>query len=216
LIWLPWLRQDEIAGVEAGDCSHACETSTKGRLMLPFQKSVAGWGAIASLAGLVAGCSSDVSISNINLLPRIETLAQQRLSYSAPNHDFELPPLTPADLIGPEGQCSTPGAEAASGVPNTADGGSTVGGAGPSQGGVALQMSECEVMRRAGIPEKFEIGTNERRERTVVLTYLQGPRPGIYNFAEGRLVSIERAPSQPAAVKPQKSPTKTVKKPAPV
>jgi hypothetical protein len=79
----------------------------------------------------------------------------------------------------------------------------------PSAGGIGLDMTECEVVSRAGPPEKLDFGTNERSERTVVVTYIQGPRPGIYRFTAGRLTSVERAPEPPAPpkpVRPQKKP----------
>ena len=60
-------------------------------------------------------------------------------------------------------------------------------------------MTECDVVRRAGPVEKIDFGVNERGERTVTLTYMRGPMPGIYRFAGGRLVSIERAPAPPPA-----------------
>ena len=69
------------------------------------------------------------------------------------------------------------------------------------QGGIALQMTECDVVWRAGATEKIEFGNNERGERAVMLTFTRGPRPGVYRFAGGRLVSIERAPAPPAAAK---------------
>ncbi len=69
-------------------------------------------------------------------------------------------------------------------------------------GGIALQMTECDVVRRAGAPEQVQIGTNERGERTAVITYIRGSRPGIYHFAAGRLTSIERAP-EPVGTRPQ-------------
>jgi hypothetical protein len=69
--------------------------------------------------------------------------------------------------------------------------------------GIALQMTECEVVQRAGNPEGIEFG-NEGGERSVVLTYTAGARPGIYRFGGGRLYSIERAPEPAGAAKPQK------------
>jgi hypothetical protein len=75
-------------------------------------------------------------------------------------------------------------------------------------------MTECDVVRRAGPVEKVDLGANERGERSLVLTYLRGPLPGIYRFTGGRLLSIERAPTAPAAPeKPQKT-TNGGKKPA--
>jgi hypothetical protein len=67
-------------------------------------------------------------------------------------------------------------------------------------------------VRRAGPVEKIDIGADERGERTVVLTYLQGPSPGVYRFAGGRLVSIERTPGPPPG--PAKSQKPAAKKPA--
>ncbi len=68
-------------------------------------------------------------------------------------------------------------------------------------------MTECDVVKRAGIAGRVEIGANERRERTATLTYINGERPGIYNFTDGRLTSMELGPEPPA-------PPKTAKKPA--
>lgn len=67
---------------------------------------------------------------------------------------------------------------------------------------IALDMTECDIVKRAGHPEKIDFGANERSERTVVLTYIRGPRPGIYHFTAGRLTSIERAPAPPPPPKP--------------
>jgi hypothetical protein len=70
------------------------------------------------------------------------------------------------------------------------------------QGGIALEMTECQVARRLGRADRVEMGANERNERAVTLTYLQGERPGIYRFVAGRLVSMERAPEPPPPPKP--------------
>ena len=40
---------------------------------------------------------------------------------------------------------------------------------------IALEMTECDVVKRAGLAERVEIGSNERGERTATLTYLQRP-----------------------------------------
>ena len=63
---------------------------------------------------------------------------------------------------------------------------------------IALEMTECDVVKRAGVAERVEIGTNDRRERTATLTYISGQRPGIYNFVDGRLKSMELGPEPPA------------------
>jgi len=77
--------------------------------------------------------------------------------------------------------------------------------------GIALAMTECQVVGVAGYTDRVEIGANERGERAVTLTYLSGERPGIYRFRNGRLVSMERVAEPPQP----KRPTKTAKsKPA--
>jgi hypothetical protein len=141
---------------------------------------------VALLAPVLGGCSSDINWSDIKLLPKAESLNQGSLSYSGQREDFTPPPAGQDELVGPEGQC--PG-----GASETAG------------GGVSLQMTECEIVRRVGAPERVDIGGNERGERAVVLTYIVGPRPGVYRFASGRLKSIERAPEPPPAARPQRA-----------
>jgi hypothetical protein len=81
--------------------------------------------------------------------------------------------------------------------------------------GIGLSMTECDVVRRAGTPEKVELGRNERAERALTLTYIKGTRPGIYKFVEGRLVVIERAPEPPAPPKPVRPVKPAKQKPKP-
>jgi len=81
----------------------------------------------------------------------------------------------------------------------------------PVAGGIALGMTECQTVQRAGTPSNVAISAGEKGERKVVLTYLGGPWPGIYTFTSGRLKVVERAPEQPKPVKA--APKKTPKKP---
>jgi hypothetical protein len=75
--------------------------------------------------------------------------------------------------------------------------------AGPT--GIALQMTECQVIAVAGYTERVEIGADPRGQRQVTLTYLTGERPGIYRFLNGRLASMERVAEPPQPRKPAKS-----------
>lgn len=68
--------------------------------------------------------------------------------------------------------------------------------------GVALSMTECQVVQLAGYTDRVEIG-GEGGRRSVTLTYTTGARPGIYRFMDGRLVSMERIEGLPAPKKPQ-------------
>jgi hypothetical protein len=109
--------------------------------------------------------------------------------------------VTPSDLLGPDGTCASaagPGEAAADGL---------------LPGGIAVDMTECDVVQRAGRPEQFEFGSNARGERTLVMTYVRGAKPGIYKFESGRLVGMERAPEPTATAKPAK-PAKPSSKPA--
>jgi hypothetical protein len=128
-------------------------------------------------------------------------------------------------LVGPGGQCAPAPAETAAAAPAAPsppaaqaaakgagfEGGLEAGGgAGPGAmptvaGGVALGMTECQAVRRAGTPSNVQIGAGEGGERKVVLTYLSGPWPGIYTFTGGRLKVIDEAPEQ---AKPKPEPKK--------
>jgi len=96
-----------------------------------------------------------------------------------------LRPLGAPTLLGADGSCATPSGE--------------FGGT-----GIALEMSECDVVQRVGTPDHVDISTNPRGERVALLTYARGDRPGIYRFVAGRLVSIERGAEPPPPEKPTK------------
>jgi hypothetical protein len=120
----------------------------------------------------------------------------------------QLLPVAAEDMVDAEGRCAGtfPVAEA------VADPSADPNAPQPTQqvnlplipGGIALDMTECDVVKRAGPPERVEIGANERNERTAVLTYIRSERPGIYRFTSGRLTAMERAPEPPPEPKPQR------------
>jgi hypothetical protein len=103
---------------------------------------------------------------------------------------------------GPQASTQQPGIPSNAGVPPEVRGGPR---------GVALSMTECEVVRLTGYTDRVEIGADERGRRSVALTYMTGDRPGIYRFADGRLVSMERIEGLPAPKKPAPRKTKTAK-----
>jgi hypothetical protein len=154
---------------------------------------------MAMLAAVSACAPSQLTeIGNVNLLPTMGNLSRPDwLTYSGGKNEFTLRQVTPADLVSAEGQCAATAAQApaASNDPNPEAAGPQEAGLLP--GGIALQMTECDVVRRAGAPEQLQIGADERGERATVITYIRGPRPGIYRFVAGRLTSIERAPEPP-------------------
>src|SRR5262245_12597511 len=125
--------------------------------------------------------------------------------------DRVLAPVTAEDMVDASGRCA--GAYAPPSA-STSDQPVTVQEAGvpmiPSA--VALEMTECDVVKRAGFPERVDIGSTERNERQVTLTYTGGARPGIYTFVAGRLKSMERG-AEPPPTKPAKKPAKPAPKP---
>jgi hypothetical protein len=95
--------------------------------------------------------------------------------------------LAPPRLVGTDGSC--PAAASESGFVGS---------------GIALEMSECDVIERAGTPANLDIGVSPGGERATVMTYLQGERAGIYRFASGRLKSVERVAQPEAPARPAK------------
>ncbi|MPZ40763.1 MAG: hypothetical protein GEU95_22470 [Rhizobiales bacterium] len=158
--------------------------------------------AVATVAAAAACAPSQLTeVGSVKLLPRVEQLTKPDwLTYSGNKKDFSLRPVTAADLVNADGQCAMTTAEAPAAPDPASD-------AAPQPallpGGIALQMTECDVVRRAGAPEQLQIGTEPDGDRSVMMTYTRGPRPGIYRFAAGRLASIERAPEAPGAKGPK-------------
>lgn len=139
-------------------------------------------------------------------------------SMSAPVVVEQQKPVGADEMVDAEGRCAsspmasaTPAPEAAGTDPVT-----TPNTPALAIGGVGLGMSECEVVKRAGPPDKIEFATSERAERMVTLTYLKNMRPGIYKFVAGRLTSIDRVevPPEPKP-KPVKPPRTAKPKPKP-
>jgi hypothetical protein len=131
-------------------------------------------------------------------------------------------PITANDLVAANGSCppspavqQAPAAAAANqpgSAPAATDTSALLGG------GIALGMSECDVVFRAGAPNAVQIGKNPNGDRTADLTFNSGPRPGIYHFKAGALMEVERvqtapAPAQTAKKKPA-SPAKASSKQA--
>jgi hypothetical protein len=130
-------------------------------------------------------------------------------------------PITGNDLVAANGSCPAPAVPQAPAAAAASQPGSAPAAADSSTllgGGIALGMSECDVVNRAGAASAVQIGKNPNGDRTAVLTINSGPRPGIYHFEAGALVEVERvqtapAPAQTAKKKPA-SPAKPSSKQA--
>lgn len=124
-------------------------------------------------------------------------------------------PITPNELVNGNGSCPPPAVQP---TPPPAPGQAVVPPAPAADtaallgGGVALGMSECDVVFRAGQPSSVQIGSLPNGDRTAVLTFNSGPRAGIYRFQRGALQEMDSVPmaaAPPQAVK--KKPAKSAK-----
>lgn len=169
--------------------------------MVGRQKAIAGC-LVLMAASALSGCSSD-SLSQVSLSNSLNLLKPTVASSGAmPAEDASLGrtgPVAPEDLVDAAGQCA--------GAPSAAPDGSGAA-QGTVIGGIALGMSECDVVRRAGQPSNVVINADNNNLRLAVLTYGSGNWPGIYRFSEGRLKEIDRGPTP----EPQK-PTRAKKPP---
>jgi hypothetical protein len=123
-------------------------------------------------------------------------------------------PITANDMVDANGACPRaaapappPGPDGAAAAP--ADAGSLFGG------GIALGMSECDVVARLGQPTAVNVGRNPNGLRNAVLTFNGGPRPGVYRFESARLAEMDRVEvPAPQAAAPEKKKIAKKKPPA--
>jgi hypothetical protein len=137
---------------------------------------------------LLAGCGAlDFSIKDQEWFSRPKIFSRSLTLETPPLSDSR--PVQAADLISAEGYC------AGMALPADSNAMTEQPGSGPEamQGsaGIAIGRTECEVARAAGAPDNVAIAAEGGR-RVTTLTYVRGPRPGIYRFADGRMTSMER------------------------
>jgi hypothetical protein len=122
-------------------------------------------------------------------------------------------PIGANDLVAANGSCP-PRAAAPQAQPDP--GGSPAGSPsadGLIDEGIALGMSECDVVYRAGQPSDVQLGTNPNGDRTALLTFSSGPRPGIYHFERGQLMQMDRVAEPSPPPQAEKKKAAKVKKP---
>jgi hypothetical protein len=127
-------------------------------------------------------------------------------------------PISANDLVASNGSCPASAAQPVPQQAPVAEAANQPGGAAPTtdtsvplSDGVALGMSECDVVLRAGAPSAVQIDKAPNGDRISELTFNTGPRPGIYHFQAGTLMEVERvqvppAPTQTAKKKPASPP----------
>lgn len=176
-------------------------------------------GACAALTSVLvlAGCAStDVFDSNEQWFSKPFSVVSRNggYTYSELQEAKVNRPITASDLIDANGACpplpppaAPPAADASGAAVPASEAPSLLGG------GIALGMSECDVVYRAGAPSAVQLGQTPGGDRALVLTYNSGPRPGIYRFERGHLVDMDRVAAAAPVPAPQTKVAKKKKKP---
>lgn len=176
---------------------------------------------VVCLAGLVAGCGIDPTqpwfAKPFDISGRSAGYSFSELSESKK----ERRALTANDYVNANGSCPAPVAAAPAAPPPTAEGAPGAAPPAPAAdassllgGGLGLGMSECDVVFRAGPPSSVQIGSLPNGDRTAILTFQSGPRPGIYRFVRGALTEMDAVAPPPAPPPVAKKKPATAKKSA--
>jgi hypothetical protein len=174
--------------------------------------------AALTLALVLAGCaSSDVVDSNERWFSKPFSLVSRNggYTYSELQEAKVNRPVTAADLVDASGACPPLPAPAAPPPATDAGGAAPPAPEAPSLlgGGIALGMTECDVVYRAGAPSAVQLGQTPTGDRSLMLTYDSGPRPGVYRFERGHLTDMDRVEVAAPAPPPKAKVAKKKKKP---
>ena len=167
--------------------------------------------ALLALAPAMAGCNSSLDQFQSEFMSKDAQWFQRSGRLFIRNISIDAPPLTPDKPVSAEDLVSADGACPGMAPPANALADNTAGAPPPVGGTVALLHTECDVIRGIGAPDSVNVSTAPGGGRLAVVTYLRGPRAGIYTFTGGRLSSVEAAPEQPG--QPKTAKPKAKKKP---
>lgn len=160
--------------------------------------------ALVALAPALAGCNSSLDQFQSDFLSKDAQWFQRSGRLFIRNVSIDAPPLTPDKPVTAEDLVSADGACPGMAPPANALADNAAGAPPPVGGTVALLHTECDVVRGVGAPDSVNISTAPGGGRLAVVTYLRGPRAGIYTFTGGRLTSVEAGPEQPSQPKSAK------------
>ena len=176
-----------------------------------YPRNIVGLSGLAILSLALGACASSALTDFSQIRPLkldTSTIFVPNPSQFAPKQESATP-ITPGQLVDGSGYCADMGASPVPSAENAGDPAAAAPAVAPTGRNVALQMSECEVVRSMGRPGDIQIAANERGDRMVTMTYMTPERP-IYRFIAGRLASIERGaeppPPEPVKKKPAKKP----------
>jgi hypothetical protein len=152
-----------------------------------------------AMAGALAGCANtNFDTSGSWFSKPLDVFGRNAgYTYSQLDESKQQRPVTANDLVDANGACPTPAAPDSLG------------------GGIAIGMSECDVVARVGPPSAANLGRTPNGDRIAILTYQSGVRPGVYRFVAGRLKEMDRVEEPPPPLQPvkKKAEKKIAKKP---
>jgi hypothetical protein len=161
-------------------------------------------GALAALtmAAALCGCANNDFDTTGSWFSKPMDLFGTRSGYTYSNvsDSRQDRPITANDLVDANGACPNFAASApAQTAPDNAGANAALSAdmASLLGGGVAIGMSECDVVARLGQATAVNLGRNPNGDRSAVLTFKAGPRPGVYRFAAGRLTEMDRVEEPP-------------------
>jgi hypothetical protein len=162
--------------------------------------------ALLALAPALAGCNGAGALDQMqsDLFSKDAQWFQRSGRLFIRSVSIDSAPLTPDKPVTAEDLVTADGACPGMAPPANALTDNTAGSPPPVGGTVALQHTECDVIRGIGAPDSVNISTAPGGGRVAVVNYLRGPRAGIYTFTGGRLSSVEAGPEQPAQPKAAK------------
>lgn len=163
------------------------------------------------MAAALCGCAGDVDTSGGWFAKPIDLFGRNNgYTYAQLGESKKERPITAKDLVDGNGACPAVATPEPPPAADNADASAaaSVDAAASLRGGIAPGMSECDVVSRLGPPTAVDLGKTPNGNRTAILTFKSGPRPGVYRFIGGRLKEMDRVdepPPEPTKKKPAKS-----------
>lgn len=201
-------------------CGRLVAVQPEGDARVGFRSNRSVALAALALAAVLSGCAGSDYDSTAWFSKPLNLFGNNLgYSYSQLDADKRERRITANDLVDANGACPVRPQQPQP-APGGPDGNPEASPDAISQlnGGIGVGMSECDVVSRVGAPSAVNLGRNSNGERTAVLNFNGGPRPGVYRFVAGRLTEMDRveapAPPPEEAKKPEKKKSAKAKKPA--
>ena len=174
--------------------------------------------AVLAIAAGLSGCGTNYDMGSAWFSKPLDLFGRKGgYTYAQLDESKKERPITANDLVDANGACPAaappaPTPAAAGNADASPEG--TPDAASRLRGGVGIGMSECDVVSRVGQPSAVNLSRDSRGERTAILTFNAGPRPGVYRFVGGRLKEMDRVEQPPPPAQPAKKKSAKTAKPA--